>query len=94
MKDSGYDVSSKIINKRAAGYETSGDGYDNADFIDMGLPYAAGSLYSTVEDMYLYDRILNTEKLLSNKAIKSYKKSLEMYPGNQNAVQMLKQLEK
>jgi tetratricopeptide (TPR) repeat protein len=33
----------------------------------MSLPYAAGALYSTVEDLYLWDQALYTEKLLSQK---------------------------
>lgn len=35
-----------------------------ADFIDMSVPYAAGALYSTVEDMLLWDQALYTEQLL------------------------------
>ena len=35
----------------------------------MTLPYAAGSLYSTVEDLYLWDRALYTTKLISNKSM-------------------------
>jgi tetratricopeptide (TPR) repeat protein len=37
----------------------------------MSIPYAAGSLYSTVEDLYLWDQALYTDKLLSkeNKAL-------------------------
>jgi tetratricopeptide (TPR) repeat protein len=31
----------------------------------MSLPYAAGSLYSTVEDLYLWDQALYADKLLS-----------------------------
>ena len=31
----------------------------------MSLPYAAGSLYSSVEDLYIWDQALYTEKLLS-----------------------------
>jgi hypothetical protein len=34
----------------------------------MGLPYAAGSLYSTVEDLYLWDQALYGEKVLPSKA--------------------------
>ena len=36
----------------------------NADYIDMSLPYAAGSLYSTVRDLYKWDRALYTDKIL------------------------------
>jgi hypothetical protein len=36
----------------------------NAPYLDMSLPYAAGSLYSTVEDLYLWDQALYTDKLV------------------------------
>ena len=32
----------------------------------MALPYAAGALYSTVEDLYKWDQALYTDKLLPN----------------------------
>jgi CubicO group peptidase (beta-lactamase class C family) len=62
MKSSGYDVSAAIIPKRASGYALQGGRYVNAPYIDMTVPYAAGGLYSTVEDMYLWDRALYTDK--------------------------------
>lgn len=64
MKNTGYDFSEKVIANRAAGYSKTLDGYKNAEYLDMGLPFAAGSLYSTVEDLLLWDRILYTDKLL------------------------------
>jgi len=64
MNDSGYDRSSRLIPKRAAGYVRTPDGYENAPYLDMTIPYAAGSLYSTVEDLYKWDRALYTDKLL------------------------------
>src|SRR5260370_25737939 len=36
----------------------------NADYLDMSLPYAAGSLYSTANDLYRWDRALYTDKVL------------------------------
>jgi len=67
MKDTGYDHHDTIMPHRATGYNLTLDGYENAPYLDMSLPYAAGSLYSTVEDLYLWDRALYTEKLLPNK---------------------------
>ncbi|MCP3100223.1 serine hydrolase [Myxococcus sp. K15C18031901] len=64
MKDSGYDVSATVLPKRASGYVLRPTGYLNAPYIDMGLPYAAGSLYSTVGDLYRWDRALSQGKLL------------------------------
>ena len=66
MNDSGYDHDTRIIKHRAAGYEKSKDGnLRNADYIDMSIPYSAGSLYSTVEDLYRWDRGLYTDKILN-----------------------------
>jgi CubicO group peptidase (beta-lactamase class C family) len=67
MKGTGYDHHNTIIKNRATGYQKTLDGYENSPYLDMSLPYAAGSLYSTVEDLYLWDQALYTEKLLSKK---------------------------
>lgn len=65
MKNTGYDHHATILAKRAAAYEKRPAGFVNAAYLDMSLPYAAGSLYSTVEDLYLWDQALYTDKLLS-----------------------------
>ena len=65
MKNTGYDHHDTIIPKRATGYSKTPDGYTNAPYLDMSIPYAAGSLYSTVDDLYLWDQALHTDKLLS-----------------------------
>jgi CubicO group peptidase (beta-lactamase class C family) len=51
MKDSGYDSNSAIIPRRASGYATGHDGLVNAGFVHMSVPFAAGGLYSTTEDL-------------------------------------------
>lgn len=65
MKNTGYDHHNTIIPKRATGYSKTPDGYANAPYLDMSIPYAAGSMYSTVEDLYLWDQALYTDKLIS-----------------------------
>lgn len=75
MVNSGYDHSDIIIKNRAAGYEKQGKKTINAPYIDMSIPYAAGSLYSTAEDLYLWDQALYTNKLLSEKSMESLFKS-------------------
>jgi CubicO group peptidase (beta-lactamase class C family) len=72
MKATGYDHSEVLITKRAAGYANRLDGVRNADFLDMSLPHAAGALYSTVEDLYLWDRALYGTKLLSEAGKKKW----------------------
>ena len=69
MQDSGYDWDMKILKNRAAGYQKGKDGFKNAEFLDMGQPFAAGSLYSTVEDLYRWDRALYTENILTHKSL-------------------------
>ncbi len=64
LKDTGYDHSSVVLARRASGYEPGLDGPINAPYLDMSLPYAAGALYSTVEDLFLWDQALYTDKLL------------------------------
>jgi CubicO group peptidase (beta-lactamase class C family) len=71
MQDSGYDWDTKILKNRAAGYQHEKNQLKNAEYLDMGQPYAAGSLYSTVEDLYRWDRVLNTEKVLTRKSLES-----------------------
>ena len=65
MKDSGYDSNSKIIPHRASGYTPSKDGPVNAGFIHMSIPFSAGSLYSTTEDLLRWERGLFGGKVLS-----------------------------
>jgi len=65
MKNTGYDHHANIIEKRASGYQKTSDGYTNAPYLDMSLPYAAGAMYSTVEDLYLWDQALYTDRIVS-----------------------------
>lgn len=69
MNDSGYDHHATIIKNRASGYEKNGSKLNNARYIDMTLPYAAGSLYASAEDLYKWDQALYTNKLLSKKSM-------------------------
>jgi|GEM_PF-787325 len=71
MKNTDYDVNSAIVKHRASGYTRSANGIANADYINMTLPFAAGGLYSTVEDLYLWDRAFYTEKLVSKKSLEA-----------------------
>lgn len=68
MKNTGCDHQEAVLSHRASGYSRSLAGFKNAGFMDMSVPYAAGSLYSTVEDLYLWDQALYADKLLPAKA--------------------------
>jgi len=68
MKDTGYDWAEPLLPRRAAGYTKRGDTLVNAKPLDMQQPYAAGSIYSTVEDLLIWDRALYTDRVLPEAA--------------------------
>ena len=71
MTNSGYDRAADILKERASGYVLKNGHLVNADFIDMSVPYAAGGIYSTVEDMYRWSEALDHDgKLLSADSLK------------------------
>jgi CubicO group peptidase (beta-lactamase class C family) len=71
MKDSGYDRARNILKERASGYEIIDGHVANADFTDMSVPFSAGGIYSTVEDMYRWNEALTEAgKLLSADSLK------------------------
>jgi CubicO group peptidase (beta-lactamase class C family) len=67
MKSSGFEKTESIIPERATGYVRTLTGYATAPFMDLSQVYSAGSIYSTVEDLHLWDRALYTDKLLSDR---------------------------
>jgi CubicO group peptidase (beta-lactamase class C family) len=65
MKNSHYGSHGKIIKDRAYGYQPSEEGFRNADYLSMTLPYAGGSLMSCVDDMLKWQRALHNNTLIS-----------------------------
>jgi len=64
MADTGYDHNRTDL---AVGYANQTT--IKAGDIDMSGPYAAGGLYSTVEDLYRWDQALYTEQLVPQKVL-------------------------
>jgi CubicO group peptidase (beta-lactamase class C family) len=77
MKNTSYDKSSLILKNRASGYQKKDDEFENADFLSMSQPYAAGSLLSTVDDLFKWYSAVMNDKVISKenrmKAHSSYK---------------------
>ena len=71
LAGSGYDHYERIIKQRATGYSRQGAKPVNSPYLDMTIPYAAGSLYSSVEDLYAWEQSLFGGKLLSAKALEA-----------------------
>ncbi|MDP8205377.1 MAG: serine hydrolase domain-containing protein [Candidatus Electryonea clarkiae] len=67
MENTMPDITGTEIAMRAKGYHYSYfAGPEDAPFLDMSFVYSYGHLLSTVHDLYLWDRALYGEKLLSN----------------------------
>jgi CubicO group peptidase (beta-lactamase class C family) len=79
MSDSGYDHNGTLIKNRAAGYNRMLILLNNAPYIDMTWPHAAGALYSTVDDLGKWDAALSAGKLVS---AESYKAIFTPFKGN------------
>ena len=70
MTSTGLNHQKQIIKQRAAGYARAEDGsISNFDYFNLDYIFAAGGLYSTVEDLYLWDKALYTEKLVKEKTL-------------------------
>ncbi len=69
MSQTYYGSSSRIIPKRAQGYDSVNAEFENARYLSMSVPYAAGSLLSTVDDLTKWDRALYGTGLLSQASL-------------------------
>jgi len=66
MKDSGYDSNTAVIARRAMGYTPLPNGTIlNAGYLHMSIPFAAGGLYSTTDDLLKWEQGLFGGKVLS-----------------------------
>ncbi|QHI38794.1 Penicillin-binding protein 4* [Kordia antarctica] len=68
MNNSLYGSKYTIVKNRAAGYQKQ-ETYLNADYISMNIPYAAGSIMSTVDDMYLWHKAVRNNALISKESL-------------------------
>jgi CubicO group peptidase (beta-lactamase class C family) len=71
MTNSGYDTHDRILRNRATGYSNRSGIRINSDYLDMTVPYAAGSLYSTVDDLTTWTEALFSGKLLNAKSLEA-----------------------
>jgi CubicO group peptidase (beta-lactamase class C family) len=72
MKDTAHDSYARaIIKNQASGYQPAGSrGIENAPYLDWIIKTGNGSIYSTIEDLYKWDRALYTEKILTESSKK------------------------
>lgn len=65
MTNSSYEVASDIIPNRAYGYDREDGKYINAPYLSMTLPYAAGSLLSTTDDLRKWTTAFMNDQVVS-----------------------------
>ena len=68
MKNSYYSNAYKIIPNRVNGYLYYEGNYENPEYISTTIPYAAGSLMSTIDDMFLWSKAIHNNLLISEKS--------------------------
>lgn len=73
MRNTGYDQNHPPLPEHATGYQdwqyVPFAELVKAQYIDMSWPFAAGGLYSTVEDLYRWTQALSTTVLVSQKSL-------------------------
>lgn len=74
MDESGHDGdAAALIPLVAAGYEPASEkGYEKATYVDWSTKTGNGSLYSTVDDLYRFDRALYREVVLKKATCQAY----------------------
>jgi CubicO group peptidase (beta-lactamase class C family) len=69
MTNSLYGSDRKIVRNRAYPYQPEDNTTVNADGLSMLIPYSAGSIMSTVEDIYKWNRALISYKLVKKESL-------------------------
>ncbi len=69
MTNSGFDHWQELVENRASPYEMKDGVIVNADFIDMRIAGAGGGLYSTIEDLQLFNHALKVAKIISPNSV-------------------------
>lgn len=65
MKNSCYADPYRIISNRATGYQLYEGNFENAEYMSPTIPYAAGSLLSTIDDMFLWNKAIHQNTLIT-----------------------------
>lgn len=69
MKNTSYASDRRLTKNRANGYSKGDDGFENAAYLSMTQPYAAGGIQSTAEDIFLWNKALLSSKLITKESL-------------------------
>ncbi|NBA85734.1 serine hydrolase [Emticicia sp. CRIBPO] len=81
MTNSYYGDNDRIIRNRASGYDPGENGVNNSAFLSMKLPYAAGSIMSTVEDLFKWNKAVHAYKLVKKETLQQAFKKYRLVDG-------------
>jgi CubicO group peptidase (beta-lactamase class C family) len=65
LHNTSYSSNTKVIKNKVNGYRYASNGLQKIGYLNYGIPYSAGSLSSTTEDLLIWMRALHTGKVLS-----------------------------
>jgi hypothetical protein len=77
LTSTSYDSASVILPERASGYVPARDSIRNADYLDMSVPFSAGGLISTLDDLLRWNTLLHGGQVLNPE---SYAAMTARYP--------------
>lgn len=86
MAQSYYMDHSRIIPKRASGYDGTGDEFRNAGWLSMSYPYAGGAVGSTIDDLARWDQALAKNQLISGEALARLRTPVRLADGSISSV--------
>jgi CubicO group peptidase (beta-lactamase class C family) len=69
MKNSGYNEHPALVPGRATGYYWGLNSFITAPNENLAIGFASSGIYTTVEDLLLWDKALYTEKLVSQRSL-------------------------
>jgi CubicO group peptidase (beta-lactamase class C family) len=84
MKNSYYANSYKIISNRANGYQLYESNFENPEYMSPSIAYSAGSLMSTVDDLFLWNTAIQNNILISEKSKQLAFTNYKLNNGKQN----------
>ena len=71
LYDTGYEHNDDVIPGFASGYAKTFGGYRRAPYLDTSIPFAAGMMYSTVEDLFKWNLALYTDQIFEDPETKT-----------------------
>lgn len=83
LANTSYDHTETVTSNRAMGYTSFMYQFKNCDFISMTLPYSAGALLSTTEDLYKWIIALEDGKVISQETLQKAWSQKELKNGKQ-----------